>query len=191
MLVPLPPDEALSRAERAKLQRETARIALRHSAVRCGAAVVEWPQREDGVPMPTGGWHWSVSHTRRWAAAVVAPCPIGIDVEWIRPRKEMLWDGVADADEWRRFGERSWDAFFRLWTAKEATLKAHGKGIGYLSDAKLIAVPDVASMVIDLRGDSHRVLQLRIDDHIAAVSPVAGPVEWLVHTGSPAIPQHE
>ncbi len=34
-------------------------------------------------------------------------------------------------------GGRTWESFFRLFTAKEATLKANGKGIGYLRECNM------------------------------------------------------
>lgn len=183
VLVPLPGDGQLSRPDRVQLQREASRVALRTSAELSGAAVDSWPQRDDGVPLPVRGWHWSVSHTRRWAAAVVARYPIGVDIEWIRPRTESLWDGVADGDEWQRLGERNWNGFFRLWTAKEATLKAHGSGIGYLREVRVSGTAGPAALVVEFRGKVHRVLQLRLDDQIAAVSPASDRVEWTILVG--------
>ena len=46
--------------------------------------------------------------------------PVGVDIEKLRPAPRRLAQGMGD------------EAFFRLWTAKEATAKREGKGIAVL-----------------------------------------------------------
>ena len=76
---------------------------------------------------------FSISHTNGIVAVAVSPStPVGLDIEAIRPMR----DGFAA----RYFSEREQaeiasssdpdEALIRLWTAKEATGKYHGTGLG-------------------------------------------------------------
>lgn len=57
---------------------------------------------------------FNLSHSRGAAVCAVHDKTIGVDVEKIRPAPKRLANGLEDR------------AFFRLWTAKEATLKRDG-----------------------------------------------------------------
>lgn len=87
----------------------------------------------DGV-----GMHFSLSHARGLVAVALAPGPrVGVDVENVAARRtdvasladaalappERAWVDAAADDTVRR------DRFFRLWTLKEALLKAVGLGL--------------------------------------------------------------
>jgi len=127
--------------EGVQLQRQAARRALIECAALCGAPSDGWEQNEGGRPLPNQGWHWSISHKHEWVAAVVAREPIGIDIESIVPRRdELLFDKVADASEWALVGSRNWENFYRIWTAKEAVLKAKGLGIGHLLECRMLDI---------------------------------------------------
>lgn len=63
---------------------------------------------------------FSLSHSRGAAVCALHNRPVGVDVEKIRPAPKHLSAGLTD------------EAFFRLWTAKEATIKRQGLGIGAL-----------------------------------------------------------
>jgi 4'-phosphopantetheinyl transferase len=92
----------------------------------------------DGKPalFDADGWHFNLSHSRDWVAlALSRDGEIGIDVESSERRNDI--DGIA-----RRFfrpEESAWlqtlpeahrrCEFFRIWTLKEATVKALGRGI--------------------------------------------------------------
>lgn len=79
---------------------------------------------------------FNVSHTRALSLIAVAwDCEVGVDVEWIDPRRQ------ADVIARRCFARRDTVAltalpeaerlagFFRLWSAKEAAVKAVGLGL--------------------------------------------------------------
>ena len=59
-------------------------------------------------------------HSRGAAVCALHNRPVGVDMEKIRPAPKHLSAGLTD------------EAFFRLWTAKEATIKRQGLGIGAL-----------------------------------------------------------
>ena len=180
VLVPIPVLEERSPPQRVQQQRDYARRALRPCAGLCGAPTEGWLQSPDGAPLPLQGYHWSITHKRRWAAAVIADHPVGIDIEHIAPRRRNLFDAVGGEDEWRLLGDRSWHSFFRLFTAKEATLKANGVGIGYLSACRVVKVADARHVVTEFQGHAWRVEHFEHDDHIAAVTCDNAGVAWHV-----------
>jgi len=61
-----------------------ARRALKIAAQKSGVRRGELVKDENGVPQPFEGIHWSISHKTRYVCGVVAPSPIGIDIERVR-----------------------------------------------------------------------------------------------------------
>ena len=181
VLMPIPEDGALSGPQRVARQREYARRALAACADLCGVGNVDWTKDGNNVPQPCAGCHWSISHKPRWAAAVIADGPVGIDIEHVKPRRADLFDEVADEDEWSAVGGRCWPAFFRIWTAKEAVLKANGVGIGRLSGCRVVRSPGEGDLTLDYDGRPWRVRHLLHGDHVAAVTADEDAVLWHVH----------
>lgn len=155
------PGPALSAAERARAAGyacpvERRRFAVAHAALRsilgaaCGLAPdrVEFATEPSGRPLivPCGRRRppdFSLSHSGEWALVAVAPpgARVGVDVE--RVSAELDWlamaralyrpeevDRLLAAPPARRRGD-----YFRLWTAKEAYIKADGVGLAGLRDA--------------------------------------------------------
>ena len=181
ILMHIPLDDALSGREKVTRQREAARRALSVCAQKCGVQDGPWEQDANRVPQPVDGHYWSISHKPLMAGAVIADGPVGIDIEHVKPRgREDLWDRVAHADEWNVAGERSWEMFFRLWTAKEATLKANSRGIGGFEECRIVAVPDNAHIECEYRGTPWQVEQFYHAEHIAAVTAGEHEVRWQV-----------
>ena len=117
----------------------TRRLRLRELAARAlgvEADAVRIAHR-DGLPprlvAPAGrGLHLSSASRGGWVALAVAPGPVGVDIEAVEDRAEIPY-GVLHPDEaadlrGRPGGERP-RAFARLWTVKEAYLKALGTGL--------------------------------------------------------------
>lgn len=85
------------------------------------------------------GLRFNLAHSEDFAAiAIAAGCEVGVDVERIRPipDAETLVNRFFSPNESKHFrrlpeGSRE-EAFFNLWTRKEAWLKATGEGIGHL-----------------------------------------------------------
>ena len=144
----------LSGAERARADRLAAhpRAQRRFAAARAGLRALlgghlgvdpgslvfgEGPQ---GKPELLGGPHFSLSHSQDLALCALSPSRrLGVDVEALRPVAEA----EAIARRWFTASEmevyegaravRPDEAFFRVWTRKEAYLKALGTGLAGLS----------------------------------------------------------
>lgn len=88
---------------------------------------------EGGKPFIEGrsDIHFNLSHCREAAVCVIAPYPVGIDVESVRQFKEDLARYTMNEHEMEQIlnSERPDIAFIRLWTMKEALLKMTGEGI--------------------------------------------------------------
>ncbi|UCE59286.1 MAG: 4'-phosphopantetheinyl transferase superfamily protein [Phycisphaerales bacterium] len=180
VLVPVPCDVPLRTPQQVERQRVCARLALRYCAGCCGAPEEGWEKDTDEVPLPQQGWYWSVSHKRHWAAAVVADQPVGIDIEHVIPRREAMFDEIACAAEWGLLGGRSWRSFFRLWTAKEAILKATGIGIAGLNTCRLEDIPDARHLTLEYENREWVVEHFYHADHVAAVTSGDAQVSWHV-----------
>lgn len=116
---------------------------------------------------PARGVQFSISHSGDMAAIAVA-CgrSVGIDIEKIR-------DGIPEPDACLRFfsdkesaairnlrGRAKAELFLRIWTRKEALLKATGEGIGGLA-----VIPDLSeSGIVMLNGTVWQVHDLGIPE---------------------------
>ncbi|MDO8268381.1 MAG: 4'-phosphopantetheinyl transferase superfamily protein [Moraxellaceae bacterium] len=129
------------------------------------------------------GWHISLSHGSGLVAAMLSEAGCGIDIEG--PRK-MAWQKIAN--RYFSAGEQNWlaqqeakagpQAFLRLWTLKEAAVKAMGKGLAN----------HMASMAFDLSGkhpqrtgdsaDMALRQEIREDHVLAAAVMTQEPVNW-------------
>ncbi len=84
-----------------------------------------------GQPQLEAGPCFSISHCRHAIAVAVSDCPVGIDVESIRPlRPELVAKTMNTAEQTLIATSSQPDrTFTRLWTRKEALLKLRGTGI--------------------------------------------------------------
>lgn len=156
-----------------------AREALKLSAEKSGVRLGELRKDEKGIPCPVCGNYWSLSHKPKYVAAVVSKDKVGIDIEEMKPRTESLFAHVASDEEWE-LKEKSWDTFFRYWTAKEAILKAIEIGISGLKTCRIISVPDENHITLDYKGQFFLVEQLRYRNHIASILKGDNQIEWVV-----------
>jgi len=170
----------LAGKEKVAFLSRVSREALRSSAEKSGVMLGELLKDEGGVPCPFDGNYWSLSHKPKYVAAVVSKERVGIDIEEIEPRSESLFDYVASGEEWKLGREKSWDNFFRYWTAKEATLKGIGIGIAGLKACRIIAVPDENHIALEYGDCSFQVEQLRYRNHIVSVLKDDNEIEWII-----------
>jgi 4'-phosphopantetheinyl transferase len=92
-----------------------------------------------------GEIQFNLAHSRGLAIyAIALNSEIGVDLEYVRPIKEMkhFADRFFSRDESillsKLKGKRKRDAFFKLWTCKEAYLKARGEGLAGLGSVNSI-----------------------------------------------------
>jgi len=166
--------------DQVKVQRAASRAALARCAEIVGAPGEGWSQDPNRVPLPNEGFHWSVTHKRQWTAAVISDAPVGIDIEHVVERRRRTHDHVASEHEWRIAGPDTWDTFYRVWTAKEATLKTHGRGIGMLRVCQVLDASDPPFMTLSYEGHTTRVEHYEYDRHLLAVTCDDRQVTWHV-----------
>ena len=104
---------------------------------------------------------FNVSHSHGMALiALSGRCEIGVDLERVRPFSDEM--GLADrfftaseAAALRVLDARGrLETFFRLWTRKEAYLKAHGLGLSYgLERVEVSHAPDDPAHIVHIDGD--------------------------------------
>jgi 4'-phosphopantetheinyl transferase len=197
-------DEERARHDRYRHERDrhlhlTARLMTRTILSRC---VPDVPPRDwkfcpgphgkpaiTGPESPAGRWHFNVTHTEGVVVLAVSEgAAVGVDVE--RVDRHTNFEGLARrffaaeeaaaieaADESRRAA-----LFYRIWTLKEAYVKAIGKGLAHPLDAFWFDPPD--------RFEPSPRLIVKTGENAAHFEPAwqarvsqAGPAgEWVVST---------
>jgi 4'-phosphopantetheinyl transferase len=155
----LSPDER-ERASRYRFDHLRQSFVVTRAALRCllaryfggDPAAIRFDYGAKGKPaLAGGGIEFSTTHSGDMAAFAIAKgCPVGIDLERIRPVSHM--EEIA-----RRFFYASEytelmsqppagrdAAFFRCWTRKEACVKVTGEGLSGLLDVPQCSVQDLS-----------------------------------------------
>lgn len=77
------------------------------------------------------GLHFNLSHSGGYLLCALGDCPVGVDIEVLRPRKAGLPRYALSDLEYEEYlalgGD--WAAFYQLWTKKEAFVKYSGEGL--------------------------------------------------------------
>jgi 4'-phosphopantetheinyl transferase len=80
-----------------------------------------------------GDFHYNLSHSGRWAAAIFGKSPVGIDVEEIKPIDDQIAERFFSLQECKSLLSKAaidrLDYFYDLWTLKESFIKAVGHGL--------------------------------------------------------------
>ena len=171
-------DDERKRADRFRYERHRRRFTVAHATLRglLGRLVDQDPGAlrfrygEHGKPSLPGGPSFNLSHSgERMLFGVMAEGRLGVDVEEVRHVREMeaLATKKFAPDEVRYLlatpPEDRREAFFRIWTRKEALLKALGQALSVALDSFSIdPVPDGGQGLV------------RIDD------PAEDPSSWTV-----------
>jgi 4'-phosphopantetheinyl transferase len=107
----------------------------------------------DGYGQQATLLHFNVAHTSGKGLIAFARYPVGIDVERIRPVEnvEGLMQRYFSPSEYAQWQKSSADGrvdvFFRLWTGKEAVLKAVGRSLAAIGEFALELQHDLSAQV--------------------------------------------
>ena len=106
-------------------------LMLKEGLEETGYGLRDFQYNEHGKPFIEGGPYFSISHCTEGIAVAVDDEPIGIDIEAIRHAEPDLIERTMNEEERLRvIGYGLPDRMFtRLWTQKEAIVKAQGVGI--------------------------------------------------------------
>ena len=170
--------------ERVVFLSQHARRALRLAAEKTSVDLGELKKDKNGVPLPSGGNYWSISHKTRYVCGVVAPQPTGIDIERVREFSEGLIEKTATEAEWT-LADMEADSvmtFFRFWTAKEAVLKATGVGIKDLLKCRVDRILDETQLQIRYGGQIWLIEHFIIDEHVASIVKSSFQINWTVYS---------
>lgn len=181
MILRVPKDRTvLTGRDKIRFLSAYARKALAVSARRTGVELGVLQKDDNGAPRPVDGIWWSISHKSDCVAAVVAPGPVGIDIERVRAVSDALMRRIADAEEWALLRGDRRTGFFRFWTAKEAVLKATGVGYRGLSKCRVRQVPDKRHLIATYLETEWEIEQLVFDRWTVSVARQGIPVSWLL-----------
>ncbi len=177
------PDASARGVARVALLRATALAALAEAARTSGAQLGKLEKDARDAPLPSNGWHWTLSHTSLGnlglVAAAVSRNPVGIDAEAVEtPRPEIIEQALSKAERRLFRAEDEAIAFTRAWTAKEAVLKKLGLGLMSLSEVRIEDVDGDLS-VLERNGVRHAVESRSFAPFIVAVAGRAREsVDW-------------
>lgn len=123
------------------------------------------PELRKGFP------HFNLSHSGNYVALAIADAPIGIDIEQVQPFDWAVVRRCFNMDE------REWlltqatdEAFYRLWTGKEAVMKATGKGFS-LDPASFCVLP-THDGEYEIDGKHWNLTWRNVDGHVLCVACV-------------------
>lgn len=172
-------ERQLKRKEKVAALKRIARQALAQSAQYSGVRLGPLEKNDKGAPLASDGIHWSLTHKEDYVAAVTAPHPVGIDIEKNRPFSKGLYSRIAEPWEWELAPKKSQRLFYRFWTAKEAVLKAVGKGLTGLTHCHIVKILDDTRLELTYNQSIWQVIQLwSAEDHIVAVTGGQTRIEW-------------
>jgi hypothetical protein len=173
----LQPLERGTRRARCGAARAAFAEALRASAARAAAPAglpcAAWPRGPGGAPLAVDGWHASVADAPGLVVALVAPVPVGVDVEWLaRPRWHAARARFESSGEKTRLGGDGRADVLALWSAKEACLKLAGVGLAELARCPLVSRAG-ERFLLEHRGARHEVRVRTLGEHVVAWTAAA------------------
>ena len=167
--------------DRVKFLSRHARQALRLSAQKSNMPLGELKQDESGAPLPSNDVYWSITHKTQYVGGVVAPAPIGIDIERIRDCAPGLFAKTAGEREWTLAdpNQDPLQTFFRFWTSKEALEKTSGSGLKDLLKCQVTRIIDDRHLKIHYSNQEWLIEHFYFDQHIASITQDSYQIEWI------------
>ena len=144
---------------------------------------ITFVESEEDKPraLNTAGWDFNVSHSGDYVAVAVGQDQVGVDLEQIRPVREMesiveRYFHRDEAEAWRSLnpGLRE-EAFFVLWSAREAAMKCVGFGL-----ARGLSITRVDPVILSQAKALARVGELALE--VQRVSAPRGYVAMIAKT---------
>ena len=144
--------EEQSRAQRFRFEQHARRYRAAHAAMRqimaaqlgVAASALRWRIGAHDKPhlLDHPGWHFNLSHSDEWALlGMSATSPIGVDIEFCRSMRDMAgivrhqFSEAEQATYLQLPSADQSDWFYRVWSRKEACLKALGSGLSVSSQS--------------------------------------------------------
>jgi len=164
-------DDELKRARQFKFERDqqafiiargTLRIILSHY-LNLSPEQIKFKYSSKGKPsldQDPSPLYFNLSHAHEKAIYAIAPEEnIGIDIEYMREIEVLSLAQRFFCDSEYRWlnsldSEAQYPAFFRLWTCKEAYLKATGEGLVGLQDVEIVTPLDSNLKILKISQDS-------------------------------------
>ncbi len=141
--------------------------------LRQDATEIKFLSNPFGKPcLPDQQLNFNISRSGKQLAFVFAPVQVGIDIECIRPTQQFSGIAKRYFHPEEQKAAREDESFFRIWTRKEAILKAQGTG---LIDG-LEEINCSADLVV-LNGHAYQLHSFRSPDALISVA--------CEHTGTP------
>jgi len=166
--------------DRVKFLSRHARLALEKSAEISGIRIDRLEKDDNGAPLPFNGIYWSITHKTQYVGGVVAPTPIGIDIERIRECSRGLFAKTAGDREWALANpeKKSWPSFLRFWTSKEALVKTSGSGLKDLLKCQVTRIIDDRHLEIRYEDREWLIEHFYFEHHIASITQDLYQIDW-------------
>ncbi len=170
---------ALTGKEKTMALSRLARECVKTSALKSKFDVEELKKDKSGIPLPSNGIFWSLSHKPGYVAGVVSKQRVGIDIERLKPVSDTMFKKIVHETESRHFMQQERIlVFFRVFTAKEAVLKQTGVGIKGLSNIRIDSVMDMNNLMVRYLDKKYQVENFCFDGYLASVTKDNMDVEW-------------
>lgn len=127
---------------------------------------MEFLYNEHGKPYIEGGPFFSISHCKEAIAVAIDDQPIGIDIEAIRNVDQDLILRTMNEEEQKQIHSNR--DFTRLWTQKEAIVKA--QGVGIVSFEQLQGIRSQDSGFLSWRNDYFRIQTVEKEKYIYSIA---------------------
>ena len=134
-----------------------------------------------------GAAHFNISHDQTVCACVLAPVPVGVDLQSRVPFDEDLFDRIASRTELQlRDRLVALDDLSALWTRKEAVVKRTGRGLTMpFQTIEALSAPGVLTMTCDdpdvrlsLSAAGRTTQDLLSDVRVRFLQPRSDPDDW-------------